>query len=64
MRFRISKTIGAIDQSVSDWGYSSSSGFEIRRYDYALNEPGRKFVEGLADQNSERWEKSCAAVKI
>ena len=57
------KTIGAIEQTVSDWGYNSS-GFEIRRYDFSLNDPGRKFVEGLAHENSELWEKIRGAVKI
>jgi uncharacterized protein YwgA len=57
------KTIGGIEQSVSDWGYNSS-GFEIRRYDYTFNDSGRQYAQGLARQNSERGKAIQNAVRI
>jgi len=48
------KSIGAIDQNVSSWGFDQS-GFEVRRYDFRLNEQGKKFAEIKARQNPEIW---------
>ena len=48
------KTIGAIDQNVSSWGYDQS-GFEVRRFDFRLNQQGKRFAEGKAKQNPKLW---------
>jgi uncharacterized protein YwgA len=48
------KTIGAIDQNVSSWGYDQS-GFEVRRHDFRLNERGKRFAQTIATQNAEVW---------
>lgn len=48
------KTIGAIDQNVSSWGFDQS-GFEVRRYDFRLNEQGKRFAEIRARENPEFW---------
>jgi uncharacterized protein YwgA len=50
------KTIGAIDQNVSSWGYASS-GFEMRRYDFRLNEQGKRFAQMKAAQNPDLWQR-------
>jgi uncharacterized protein YwgA len=42
------KTIGAVDQFSLGRGTTDQSGFEIRRYDFRLNEQGRKFAEATA----------------
>src|SRR4051794_2256979 len=57
------KTIGAIEQSVSDWGYGSN-GFEIKRYDFTLNDSGRQYAQGVAQRNTERWTAIQDAVRI
>src|SRR5260221_507568 len=48
------KTIGAVDQSVSAWG-QDRSGFEVRRYDFRLNEQGKKFAVLKARENPDLW---------
>src|SRR4051794_11752051 len=42
------KTIGAVEQTSSGVGSTDNSGFEVRRYDFRLNERGRKFAETTA----------------
>jgi uncharacterized protein YwgA len=49
------KTIGAIDQNVCGWG-TDPSGFEIRRYDFRLNEQGRLFAESKSRQHRDLFE--------
>jgi uncharacterized protein YwgA len=49
------KTIGAIDQNVTAWGHDRS-GFEVQRYDFRLNDQGRRFAEGKARRNPKLWE--------
>ncbi len=50
------KTIGAIDQNVTSWG-SDPSGFELRRYDFKLNQQGKHFAETKAKQQPQLWER-------
>jgi uncharacterized protein YwgA len=57
------KTIGAVDQNVTDWGVGRS-GFEVKRYDYRLNEAGQKFAEGLARRHPEMAEQIRRAVNL
>jgi uncharacterized protein YwgA len=57
------KTIGAVDQNVTDWGYDRS-GFEVRRYEYRLNEPGKQFAKVIASRNAELWQKMQAAHEV
>src|SRR5262245_25751540 len=51
------KTIGAVDQSSSTVGATDPSGFEIRRYDFRLNERGRRFAEATAGRYPEHMPK-------
>jgi uncharacterized protein YwgA len=46
------KSIGAIDQNVTSWG-QDPSGFELRRYDFRLNDAGKQFAEKKASQHPE-----------
>lgn len=57
------KTIGAIDQNVSSWG-SDPSGFELQRYDFRLNEQGRRFAEMKAHQQGQLWERLQRASQL
>jgi uncharacterized protein YwgA len=50
------KMIGAIDQNVSSRGFDQS-GFEVRRYDFRLNEKGKKFAEIKGRQYPEIWQR-------
>lgn len=56
------KSIGAIDQNVSSWG-ADQSGFEVRRYDFRLNEQGKRFAQVKAAQNPELWQRLQQAAK-
>jgi uncharacterized protein YwgA len=56
------KTIGAIDQNVTSWG-PDRSGFEVCRYDFRLNETGRRFAEAKAKQHPELAAKLRTAAK-
>jgi uncharacterized protein len=51
------QTIGAIDQRSSSVGSVDHAGFEIRRYDFLLNEEGKRFVESTARRHPELWKK-------
>src|SRR5690242_11799546 len=42
------KTIGAVEQFSLGRKATDQSGFEIRRYDFRLNDQGRKFAEATA----------------
>ena len=57
------KTIGAIDQNVTDWGYDQS-GFEVRRYDFRLNEQGKRFAQAKVRRNPKLWSKLQEAAKM
>lgn len=57
------KAIGALDQHVSDWGYSKS-GFEVRRYDFTLNESGTCYTNGVSQRYPEVWSKIKNAIDV
>ena len=40
--------IGVVDQNETEWGYDRR-GFEVKRYDYRLNEAGKQYAETLAN---------------
>ncbi len=50
-------TIGAINQTSAGVGTVDNSGFEIRRYDFRLNEQGRQFAEATTRRNPDLWRK-------
>lgn len=50
-------TIGAVDLTFSSGGTTDRLGSEIRRYDYRLNDRGRRFAEATASRHPEFWEK-------
>ncbi len=56
------KAIGALDQVVSDRGYDRS-GFEVRRYDFTLNNSGKRYTDGVARQCPQLWGRIQAAVR-
>lgn len=49
------KSVGFVDQNVIGGFGVDQSGFELRRYDYRLNEVGKKVAEAKAAQHSEFW---------
>lgn len=57
------KSIGALDQNVTDWGIDRS-GFEVKRYDFRLNEAGQQFADSVARRNPELAEQIRCAVKL
>ena len=57
------RAIGAVDQNETDWGIDRS-GFEVKRYDYRLNDAGRKFVDGLAKQDRTLFDKIKSALEV
>ena len=57
------RSIGAVDQNETEWGYDRR-GFEVKRYDYRLNVPGRKYAEGLVKRNRELWDKIRHAIEV
>jgi uncharacterized protein YwgA len=58
------KTIGAVDQTSSGVGNMDDSGFEIRRYDFRLNEQGKRFAGTTARRYPELMPKIREAVRI
>jgi uncharacterized protein YwgA len=58
------KTIGAVDQFTSGVGGTDPSGFEIRRFDFRLNERGRRFAETTACRYPELMSKLREAAGV
>lgn len=56
------KAIGALDQVVSEWGYDRS-GFEVRRYDFKLNDPGKTYAAGVSQRCPDLWRRVQKAVQ-
>ena len=51
------KTIGAIDSSSNSVGRVDRSGFEVRRYDFWLNDQGQHFAQTKARRLPDLWDK-------
>jgi len=51
------KTLGFLEQTVSGIGVTDARGFEVARYDYRLNDSGRKMAEAKAHKLCEEWDK-------
>ena len=58
------QTIGAVEQSSCGAGRVDDSGFEIRRYDFRLNQPGRRFVEATSCRYPDLWKRIESAARI
>jgi hypothetical protein len=58
------KAIGAIDVSSASVGSTDRSGFEIRRFDVRLNQPGREYAEARALRCPELWNTLKQKVEI
>jgi hypothetical protein len=60
------RSIGFLEQSVASGGAFDSRGFEVARWDFALDEEGRKVAELKARKNRDVWrkiEKASAVLK-
>jgi uncharacterized protein YwgA len=57
------RALGFVDQTVSSGGACDSSGFEVARYDFRLNEEGKRVAEAKAKNNPEFWAKLNDAVQ-
>lgn len=56
------RAIGVLDQNETEWGYDRS-GFEIKRYDFRLNDSGKEYARKLAGRNAEMWKAIQAAIE-
>jgi uncharacterized protein YwgA len=59
-----SSTIGAIDQTSSGVGTVDSSGFEIRRHDFRLNEQGKRFAKATSLRHADIWKRLQHAASL
>ncbi len=57
------KTIGVVDQNVVGGGSVDQSGFEVRRYDFRLNDQGQKLAATKAKRFSDVWQRLETAVE-
>jgi uncharacterized protein YwgA len=57
-------TIGAVNQTSAGFGTVDNSGFEIRRYDFRLNDQGRQFAEARSRRNLDLWRKLQDAANL
>lgn len=51
------RTIGAVDTQSVGAGLVDQSGFEVRRFDYRLNDEGRRFTAATASRFPDLWVK-------
>ncbi len=58
------KTIGVLEQETLGLGAVDSQGFEVRRYDYHLNEAGRRLGQAKARKYPGLWRKMQDAAEI
>jgi uncharacterized protein YwgA len=56
-------SLGFVNQSVGGAAFINESGFEVSRYDYELNDQGRRIAEMKRQQNAELWGKLVDAAK-
>jgi uncharacterized protein YwgA len=57
------KILGFIDQTVATAGSINSSGFEVARYDFKLNEQGQEIAKEKATRYRDVWEKINQSVE-
>ncbi len=57
------KTIGVIDQNVLGAGTVNGAGFEVKRYDFRLNEQGERLAAVKAKKYPDLWKRLQAAVE-
>ncbi len=57
-------TIGAVNQTSSGAGIVDNSGFEIRRYDFRLNEQGKRFANATSHRHADLWRKLQDAANL
>ncbi|HNQ24865.1 MAG TPA: hypothetical protein PKK06_17430 [Phycisphaerae bacterium] len=53
-----------VDQNVTGMGTVDQSGFEVYRYDYRLNDDGRKVAQQKAKRHREAWERIQQAAQM
>lgn len=56
------RAIGVIDQNDTDWGFDRK-GFEVKRYDYRLNDAGRTYAQRLAKRMPELFGQVRSAIE-
>ncbi|NQT14067.1 MAG: hypothetical protein HQ582_15040 [Planctomycetes bacterium] len=57
------KAIQVLEEDSQPCGGTDERGFEVRRFDFRLNDQGRMFAETKAKQNPHLWERITTAVK-
>ena len=59
----ILKTIGVLDQNVVGGGKVDEAGFEVKRYDFRLNEQGKRLAKTKAKKYPDVWKLLQAAAR-
>lgn len=57
------RSLGFLNQTLSTGGWVDSHGFEVARYDFSLNEDGRKVAETKTSRESKLWRKLTQAAE-
>jgi uncharacterized protein YwgA len=57
------KALQVLEEAVEPWGAVDERGFEVRRYDFRLNDQGQKLAEAKANRNPELWRKIKAGIE-
>jgi uncharacterized protein len=57
------RALGFVEQTVSSAGACDPSGFEVARYDFRLNEEGKRVAETKVKSNPEFWARLTKAVQ-
>ena len=58
------RALGFVEQNAAGGGTVDSHGFEVVRYDYSLNEEGKRVAELKAKRYSEEWKKLQTAARV
>jgi uncharacterized protein YwgA len=57
------RSLGFVDQSVAGAGALDQQGFEVARYDFCLNEQGKRIAKTKSERNPDLWKRIQSAVK-
>jgi len=57
------RSLGFVDQSVAGIGAFDQQGFEVARYDFRLNDQGKRIAKMKSERHPDLWKKIQTAVK-
>ncbi len=58
------RSLGFVEQNITGRGSVDQAGFEVARYDFTLNEQGKRIAQVKAEKHPEEWQKIQNAIRF